>query len=287
MGEELAGREAEVDYIYFCHKWGRRNQVKVVQEKIAGIFVMKIIVIQKRGKGGERRETESENKIIEMVKKTIRKKLKRKLGKKEPESCVVGADLIMAKYLHIDDELFRGRKKELLVNREKILSGTAFTGRKPQPGDSFLLVLESGGWSEQEVLALLQTAKDYYKDLNIVMNGNHINASKLSKILYEEFGVVLHFLSEQEGIRCDADFSLFLLEKWQERIYRYHFRKGYVVAEQERGMVRNKMEGRLCSGFAYASEKTELPYQMGVDIFYQNPKLYEKFVITCIDIYSL
>ena len=270
----------QIDYIYICQKWGKWNRVTTLRETVAGISVLRLTVTEKKKRcrlSGASQE----------LPERFWKKLKKIIKQYQTEHCVVGADFNMAEKLQMEDVLFFARKQELLEHRREVF------GKKKQEittdflRRSFLLVLDSERWSEQDILQLLLTAKDCYNDLNIVIKNNHINISKLATILYDEWGIVLHVLPEKTAKKSQMDYVLFLLGKWESNVYRYSVKRGYVVCENEKGLVRTRGRGELSSGFVYECDGVELPYQMAVDIFYQNPELYDNFAITFIDISSL
>ena len=269
----------QVDYINICQKQGRWNRVTASPETIAGISVLNLIVTEKRKKS--RLSDHSQE-----ISGWLLRKLKKLVKQYQTEHCVVGADFNMAEILQMEDVLFFARKQELLERRQIIMRRE---GKKIETSrrHSFLLVLDSDRWPQQEVLQLLLTAKDCYNDLNIVIKNNHINQTEVATLLYNEWGIVLHVLSEKMAMDNQMDYALFLLRKWERNVYQYSIKQGYVVCENEKGLVRTRGQGGLSAGFAYECGGVELPYQMAVNIFYQNPELYDKFAITFIDISSL
>lgn len=270
----------QIDYIFICQKSGRVSRIVPILEKIGRISELRLLVTERKiGK----RSVGDTGAIAEH----LRNKLKKIVKRYQVEHCVVGADVVMAEKLQMAEVLFMARKRELLERGREIMMEpetemTAIPGKK-----SFLLVLDSEKWFQQDVLKLLLTAKDYYNDLNIVMKDNHINLSELTTFLYDEWGIVLHVLPENMAMKSRMDFTLFLLGEWENSAHRYSVKRGYVVCENEKGLVRTRGQGKLSAGFVYECDGFELPYQMAVNIFYQNPKLYDKFAITFIDIYSV
>lgn len=268
-----------IDYIFIRQKWGKRKQVKELYENVSGISVLKLTVTEKKRK--DQRENSNKN-----ASEYLQAKLKKIAKRYQIEHCAVGADYAMAERLQMTRALFLARKHELLERRQEVLGEdpgmTTASARR-----SFLLVLDSEGWSGQEVLQLFLTAKDYYNDLNIVVKRNDINLEQIREFLYDEWGIVLNVLSEHTAMKSKMNYALFLLERWKDTIYGYSINRGYVLLEHERGIIRTRRKGDLNAGFVYECGGLEIPYQMAVDIFYQNPELYDKFTITFIDIYSV
>lgn len=270
----------QIDYIYICQKWGKWNRVTTLQETVAGISVLKLTVTEKKRR---HRLSGASQELPER----LWKKLKKSIKQYQTGHCVVGADFNMAEKLQMEDVLFFARKQELLEHRQIIMRREEEEKIDTFKCHSFLLVLDSDKWLQQEVLQILLTAKDYYNDLNIVIKNNHINQSEVTTFLYDEWGIVLHVLPEKMAMNNQMDYALFLLRKWERDVYRYSIKQGYVVCEHEKGLVRTRGRGKLSAGFAYECRGVELSYQMAVNIFYQNPELYDKFAITFIDISSL
>ena len=80
----------------------------------------------------------------------------------------------------------------------------------------------------------------------------------------------------------------------------YRFYNAYLVLENEGTQFRRsymeylgteKRTGekreRLYAGFVYEKGGKRLPYQMSVNIFYQNPVLYQDFNISIVAIYGI
>lgn len=270
-----------IDYIYFVKSLSKRGKVRFLMEQEAGITVLRV-------------ETASS-----LKEKTI-KKMRRGLKKYQIDHVVAGADREMSKALELEELLFRGRKQELLENR-RLLFQNMKTMRNPNERSSVLFVLKSRRWSRKDILSLFITAKDYFEDLYIALEEDFIETDQLEKILYEEWGIVLHILENGDMPKEKQDFVLFLLEEWDMRMMmQYRFYNAYLVLENEGTQFRRsymeylgteKRTGekreRLYAGFVYEKGGKRLPYQMSVNIFYQNPVLYQDFNISIVAIYGI
>lgn len=270
-----------IDYIYFVKSLSKRGKVQFLMEQEAGITVLQV-------------ETASS-----LKEKTI-KKMRRGFKKYQIDHVVAGADREMSKALELEELLFRGRKQELLENR-RLLFQNMKTMRNPNERSSVLFVLKSRKWSRKDILSLLITAKDYFEDLYIALEEDFIETDQLEKILYEEWGIVLHILENGDMPKEKQDFVLFLLEEWDMRMMmQYRFYNAYLVLENEGTQFRRsymeylgteKRTGekreRLYAGFVYEKGGKRLPYQMSVNIFYQNPVLYQDFNISIVAIYGI
>lgn len=298
----------KIDYIYFCSKEGKKNRVIIGCENEAGIRVLRICItdrkksrFRKRKEGNSKRKCKDiENKREEIEEKQDRRtenrklcwrKIRREVGRYQTEHCVIGADQKMAGRLQLEEELFRARKQELLQNRHWLLEQW---GVKKGTGirSSFLLVVESTGWNRQELLLLLSEAKNYFMDIYIELRSCNVDIEWIEEQMYTEWGVVLHILSKEDASKESADCAFFLLEQWDDTVKRYHYQYGYAVSECENGLKRQrqnreKEKGNLYSGIVYECGEKELPYQMAVNIFYQNFEIYCDFAITSVAIYCV
>lgn len=278
----------KVYYIYICEEEGKRNRLEFICQNTAGIRVLKIRRIQKRITNNKllqrklryNQKTGKENLFI--------KRLGKKLKKYDTSACVVNADEGMARVLQLKQPLFQAKKRELLENYHAILTRlNQSEDRKPGERKTFLIVLDSIEWNQKDLMQLLLDAKNDYHDLNIVIKHNNINSERLVECLYEEWGIVLHVLSEAMALELTQDCIIFLLEKWMDIIGQYSFRKGYIMLENDTGIRRCEGKGKLYSGFVYERNGERLPYQMAVSIFGQNREIYDNFAITSVDIYHV
>lgn len=289
----------KIDYIYFCHREDKRNKVKLIRENIAEIWVLKVVVIVKGNP-------------TEKTKQKLLKKMKRRFKRYQTDHCVVDAEQIMAVELQLGHQLFCARKKEMLENKKRIIeyldnnTGIHLSRRK-----SFFLVLDSAAWTKKDLIRILLVVKNYYEDISIVVKKNSIPLESLVEVLYEEWGIVLGVLSEEEALAQRVDSVVFLMDCWKECIRKYSFYNGYIVLEDDSGLIRQntvkrkqienteynemgkemknktKHSGMLYSGLVYMCNGKQLPYQMAINIFNQNLELYHDFAITSVDIYSV
>lgn len=285
-------REKErVDYIYFACAGNGRRKVTFQREEVAGIFVLKIN-FQERKKRTEKKERKSIEKSD--LPDKIYKKMRRIIGKYQTDGCVLGADDDMAEKLEMTEMRFQARKLETLQQREYIFKQLKVERKEGR--SSMLLVLDSEMWDFKDVLSILLTAKDYYEEINVVsQSGTLTEVNRIAEYLYAEWGVVLHIQSQEmvEKIQ-DYDFILFLLKRWDKGMIRkYGFANAYVVLEVERGIRREEMGtstangGCLYTGLLYEKQHMPIPYQMAVDVLYQNSTLYTKLAVSCVDICCL
>lgn len=275
----------KIDYIYFCYKKGRKNRVQFERENIVQIQVLKVDVTVK----GNQAENIREN---EKARRRLEKKLKKRFNRYQTDNCVIGAQQAMARELQLERQLFGARKRELLENRKKIISCLCSKVAVPQNRrKSFLFVLDSTEWTKKDFVSILLEVKNYYEDISIVVKKNSIYLERIVELLYEEWGVVLQVLSEEEALAENVDSALILLDCWQEYIKKYSFCSGYIVLEDDSGLLRspagNRKQTKMYSGLVYMCHGKQLPYQMAVNIFDQNPELYRDFAITSVDIYSI
>lgn len=270
------------NYIYFTGKQGRWNKINFEEKNIAEINVLEVILY-----GKEKTKAEFQTKHL--------KRVQRKLRKYDLKNCVVGAEEEMAELLEMEDLLFQARKLEFLRYREVIFKKLKKEGKEGKRS-SMLLMVNSSKWNTQDILTILVTAKDYYEDIMVVMKEEYFDAEQLQNVMYEDWGVMLHFIKEEE--RKEADFGLILSEECEKDIYQKAFLKvSYQIAERESGKVKRRKllrltvekepkNGSIYSGLVYEREGRRIPYRMGVNIAAQNPALYDKFHISAVAIYE-
>lgn len=287
----------KLDYIYFCAGEGRRRRLEMVFREVSGIRTLRVCITEKRGSTKDRRKKFG---IPHW------NRIRRRLRKCQTEACTVGADWKVAEWLQMREELFLARKQELMQNRNELFERMGGRAKEEAVRKSFLLVIDSSGWSRQDLLLLLSAAKDYFADIYMVMGNGCVDGEQIADSMYEEWGLVLHLLSEEAARTEAVDCAFFLLESWNEAVREYNCRFGYVVSECENGMnrcrsseggaasgngIRKKdgtlSRGCLYSGMVYKCRGEELPYQMAVNILYQNPEKYHKFSITSVAIYCV
>lgn len=269
------------NYIYFARKQGRWNKIDLEEKNVAGIKVMELMLCEKK-------KTKAES-----LEKTI-KKIQRKMKKIDLQNCVIGATEEMAELLEMEDLLFQARKLEFLRYREVIFKKLKKEGNEGKRS-SMLLMVNSSKWNTQDILTILVTAKDYYEDIMVVMKEEYFDAEQLQNVMYEDWGVVLHFIQEE---RKEADFGLILSAKGEENISdKYFVSVSYQIAEKESGKVKRRKllrltvekepkDGSIYSGMVYEKQGIRIPYQMGVNIAAQNPALYDEFHISAVAIYE-
>lgn len=291
-------KKDKLDYIYFCAAEGRRRRLEMVCRELSGIRTLRVCITEKSSGSARNRR----GKGVTPHWKRIRRRLK---GWKT-EDCTVGADWRMAEWLQMKEELFLARKQELMQNRNELLERMGGRTKEEMARKSFLLVLDSNGWSRQDLLLLLSSAKDYFADIYMVTGKSCVDEEQMVESMYEEWGVVLHLLSEESARTEVVDCAFFLLESWNDAVWEYNCRFGYVVSECENGMNRCRNSGvgtingrdngkrsntlrcgRLYSGMVYKCRGEEIPYQMAVNLQYQNPEKYHKFSITSVAIYCV
>lgn len=275
----------KVDYIYFCYKKGRKNRVRLERDNIAQIQVLEVDVTVK----GNQAESIREN---DKASQRLIKKIKKGLNRYQTDNCVIGAQQAMARELQLERQLFQARKRELLENRKEIIACLhSRVAVQQNRRKSFLFVLDSTEWTKKDFISILLEVKNYYEDISIVVKKNSIYLERIVELLYEEWGVVLRVLSEAEALAENVDSALFLMDCWKEAIKRYSCCSGYIVLEDDSGLFRrpagNTKQTKLYSGLVYMCHGKQLPYQMAVNIFDQNPELYRDFAITSVDIYSI
>lgn len=291
-------REKErIDYIYFNCREAKRERIDFREGDMAGISVVEVTLCKRLSQKKKRKENGDDKGKIdekkEFMTKKILKKIEKKLRNYGIKGSVLGAEEKTAQQLNMEDLLFQARKMELMRQRKFIFEKLRVEEREGR--SSMLLVLDSLKWNSQDVLSILLTAKDYYEDIYITVKQDFAGIGRIVDCLYEEWGVVLHVcLKEMEIQSLEYDFVLFLLETREKQIVKkYMFHKAYIVMDTEEGIIRKKEKryndtwGCLYSGLLYEKQHKQIPYQMAVNIAYQNPILYSEFHVSFIAIYRV
>lgn len=283
-------RQNKIDYINVTEiqkdtkkTWIKKNRIIIKEKMITGINCLWVEICGKK----------TERQIINRIKKELKKY--------ETDLCVFGTDAETAARLQLEEEWFLARKKELLDNSTMIFRQMRKL-EKNKNRATMLLVPDSGKWNWQEIFSLLKDAKNFFEDIYIVQDGENEMINRIRDMLYDEWGIVLHGLTRREAVSMQPDFVLFLMESWSPvKINRYQFKNAYVLAESELGLKRSELEmlseqsdnslhlteQYLYYGLAYKKEKEWLPYDMVVNIAYQNSELYQKIQVSAVAIYRL
>lgn len=290
-------QKERIDYIYFNYREAKRERIDVQRGDMEGISAVGVTLWKclsyKKKKKENSTDKEKNNEKEKFITKKILKKMKWKLKNYQIKGCVLGAEEKTAQQLNIADLLFQARKMEMI--RQKKFIFEKLRVEKEEGRGCMLLVLDSLKWNAQDVLSILLTAKDYYEDIYITVQDGFTGLDRIAECLYEEWGVVLHVCSgEAEMQPLEYDFILFLLKSWEKQLVKkYMFRKAYIVMDTEEGIIRKK-EGKckdtwgcLYSGLLYEKQHKQIPYQMAVNIAYQNPTLYKEFRVSFIAIYRV
>lgn len=294
-----------VDYIYLTKGPNNQNRVYFYEKEWSGIRLLQIEVREKRKR--IRKKEEGLKKRKKRIEEKNRKRIKKRLQNYDIEQSVIGADEKMSEEFQLKELLFRARKQELLMNRERIFDW--FTVRIPKDTvdskvsrtrSTMLLVLGSSQWNYEEVLSILLAVKDYHEELYIVHGRDDIGIDSIIQKLYGDWGIVLHVVSEKVARAQKMDFILFLLEKWDwSKLKKYQYDNAYIVAEVEKdNLVRKNIEmltekkqvgntGNVYSGLVYERQGKRIPYHMAVNIACQNPIFYKEFAISIVAIYCL
>ena len=185
--------------------------------------------------------------------------LKKGLLAYDVSQAVVAAEEQMSHYLELSNLLFQARKQECLMHARWL-----FKWFGNHRGEEMSIVVDSCKWKANELLALMIEARNYYRNINLVVPEDRELADHLAVTMYEEWGVVVQIYTGRERPPKKQDFVLFLVQKW-ERKWRKEcsFLQAYLVTEQISGQFTRQnvrsvfMEqnghGGLYSGFVYES----------------------------------
>lgn len=223
--------------------------------------------------------------IIKTVDENELARLKRKLGRFDYSDAVIIADYKMSGLLGIEDMMFQARKNEFINNREYIIDRIQ---EKYLGNENATVVIDNTAWSRKELFVILRTLKDYYRKIKILTDASRIDLGELAEVFYDEWGAVISIYR----IDCypveRQNFVLFLLKRWNPMwTYRIRYDAAYVVENVQREHKRMQGTGKnTFSGLVYNSKKP-LSYELGVNMAWQKPAMYEKFRVNVIDIYEL
>lgn len=277
-----------IDYLYLQFSAVVRKRICVKERILAGIRMIEVCIPEK-----EKMRWQN-NRWKERQLMRWKKRLKRKLSSYELCPCAIGGEPTVLQVLGMENAGFLARKRELLSQAGSIFKQLS---SKPLPGirKKLLFFLESGKWTAQELYDMLSIAKNYYEDIFLACK-NVLQYENTVKSMFEECGLVISVEEIKNARTGIYDSVIFLVEKWDfccaEGIC---FRRAYIVAEWEEGsfcrrMVREKAETEIpvfFSGLCYECNNKKIPYQIAVDLRYQNQSFCEKNDISPVAIYRL
>lgn len=218
----MTGRKIRtLHYIHFMKMTGRRNKIETEEKEIAGI---KMVTVKLH---------ENKRRKKQEVKEKLLNKMQRKLRKYELQSGIVSMTSEMVQFLEIEEVLFELRKAAFLEDRDLIIRELKPTGNADNRS-SMVLILESEAWSRREILMILITAKDYYREIYLMMKETFFDAEQVQNIMYDEWGVMVSVVEKEEEIK-EAEFGLLLSKEWDESFCKKtSFTMTYQVEEIEK-----------------------------------------------------
>lgn len=253
---------------------GSRNTITLLNKDMEGI---KLLRIRQHIKSGEK-HIDKQN---EKIKKVMRKHY--------DDDVIWIVQEKLTKELELPNLSFDARKHELLANKQAVFR---YLQTQTEPGrgrSTFMLVLDSLAWSENELTELIWEIKNYYADILMIVKKTNVNVVRMAEFLYDECGLVIHIMSDVAAVEERVDAALFLLEQWDDSVTLYSFVSGYVVAEWEDGMPRQRKNFRkrssvkrkeLYAGFVYEKNKRQFPYEMAVALLNCHDKKGDQFQIS-------
>lgn len=208
---------------------------------------------------------------------------------------VIMADDDMAQYFEMEDILFQARKQEFLDNLKYIISSlcnSSSAGQKPcsENGEKATVVIDSKNWSTREIFLILTMVKNYYREINVVLNHKeNPGMTRIKEVMYDEWGVVVNIYEKGKKPADIQDIVLFLVEQLDKRLTQgLSWHAAYLVAEKENGKRSISLqggEGIIYSGLVYKIKEIE-PYYLMVNMAWQKPLVFKNFNVSVVDIYS-
>lgn len=273
----------KLDCIYIDRIEGEKG---AINRHLHMIGELKMGTIKQSVKENHKKIQEDIGEIKRLRSRQADKHLIRQIKRLCTKDTVILANQKIIQDFGIANTLFELRKRELLENVSDITKYLRKrlddAGRK-----SFLLWLHSEQWSWSEIHNILYEVKKYYEDIYIVNYSSCFDEDRLSYYFYEEYGVALHFLRESQALQLGVDTVFFLVEEWKDVYQQIVYWTGYVVAELEGNIRRERrrfrIEGEptpmtdsatknkdLYTGFVYAHQGKELPYELSVAALYHD-----------------
>ena len=211
------------------------------------------------------------------------KGLKKQLCNYDMSEAVIIADEYMSRVLDIKDMLFQARKYEFMHNLTFI---TDRLKSRMSENESMVIVLDSVRWDTGDLFKILTVVKNHYRKIDVITGSDVYNLSRLSEVVYEEWGVILHIYTYNSYHGNDCDMALLFLKNadrldtlWKRRL---GYKAAYVVEDNRRFNSNNRHKCAF-SGLVYKVDGL-IPYEIGVNMAYQKPVVYEKFHVSVIDI---
>ncbi len=261
------------NYIYVERRYSDNDKLEVEQKEVSGRYVVKIYQNIKK----------TQKKFLNLNPKFRKKRDDRKLFKTlrkyANEESVLMADKNLTEYFDIPNVAFEMRKNEMKNHIDEILQFFQIISNGFLERRKFLLVVESDYWSYSEVQNVIWCAKNYYEDIYVIVKETIGN--QLKDFFYDEYGVMIHIIEKEDVKNVQVTTIWLLLKEWEDCVWEYSFENGYVVAEWENSMRRQRKkmitlnqrkeislkkmsEKSLYSGFSYEIRKMKIPYEIAV-----------------------
>lgn len=211
------------------------------------------------------------------------KSLAKRLNNYDISEAVIIADENMSRVLDMKEIMFQAKKYEFIHNCSYIIDKLQ---SHASGNESIVIVLDSSRWDTADLFKILAVVKNNYRKIDIITGNDVYNLSRLSEVAYEEWGVILHIYSYNSYHGNNCDMALLFLKNadridiiWKRKLA---YKAAYIVEDKWRTDNRKRHKDAF-SGLVYKAEDI-IPYELGVNMAYQKPLLYEKFHVYFIDI---
>lgn len=264
-------KKEDVDYIY-CKVVKGQKKVKWKIQKTPGLSILQIT-------------------FGEIKKKKFECEIWRVIRRFSVQNAVVNADTPAAEQLEIQEMLWEAKREEFMCHRayimDQLLEKTPYAKEKNGDRRKLVMVIRDDAWNPKNLLMLFLVAKDRFEEMFLVADKESQWVTNLLKILYQEWGIVLHVYTEDEMWvkRMDHfDVAIFLVDRWDRKYTEcIYYETGYLVMGESEETC--KTNGRkLYSGLRYEWNGKKMPKEYGRLLSVQRPEQYHKKQVSVVDI---
>ena len=269
-------KKKQVDYIRLSRIHSLNKKVELKFEDFYGIEVLDIIFFN----AFDKEDNEWEAQI---------KKCRKQLSKYDIDGAAYYVEESLKSLWSKGTQSFVARKRELLNERLIIIKTLSNVALKTEERKRILLCLGSDKWSYKELEWILLVVKDLFEDIYLCVKSSVSGIERLCNNLYEQWGVAVNRCEEADINSLFFHGVFFFVKCWEPWCETIAYENAYMISEKDddREIARKGNGNHLYSGMEYKVDGKEIPYQMAVDLIYQDRENNRKIESTIIDIYEV
>lgn len=269
-------KKRQVDYIRLFRIHSLNKKVELKFEDCLGIQVLDIIFYN----AFDKEDDEWEIQI---------KKCRKQLSKYDIHGAAYYVEESLKSLWSKGTQSFLARKRELLNERLVIIKTLSDVNLKKEERKRILLCLDSDKYSFKELEWILLEVKDLFEDIYLFVKTPISGVERLCNNLYEQWGLAVNRCEEADVNTLFFHGVFFFVKCWEPWCETIVYENAYMISEKEDDReIAGKGKGKhLYSGMEYQVDGKEIPYQMAVDLLYQDRENNRKIESTIIDIYEV